>query len=258
MQIGEVRALVTGAASGLGYGFALELARAGARVAAVDIDGDGLRRLAAESGGLPGRVETMVGDISDEAAVKAFVREADERLGGVNVLVNNAALLMDGLLVSDEDGWIRRLPTAQWRKALDVNLTGQFLVAREVAASMLERRGEGGGGGEGVIVNISSLARSGNAGQSVYGASKAGLDSATRTWAVELAPHGIRVASIAPGVIQTPLLDNISEEARASLLAGIPVGRFGEPFEVWLALRFILECGFFTGRVIELDGGARM
>ncbi|HEX8696896.1 MAG TPA: SDR family NAD(P)-dependent oxidoreductase [Longimicrobium sp.] len=257
MQIGEVRALVTGAASGLGYRFALELARAGAKVAAVDIDGDGLRRLAAESAGLPGRVETMVGDITDESAVKAFVRDADERFGGVNVLVNNAAVLMDGLLVADDDGWIRRLPTAQWRRALDVNLTGQFLVAREVAASMLERCGEGNGG-EGVIVNISSLARSGNAGQSVYGASKAGLDSATRTWALELAPHGIRVASIAPGVIQTPLLDNISEEARASLLAGIPVGRFGDPFEVWLALRFVIECGFFTGRVLELDGGARM
>jgi 3-oxoacyl-[acyl-carrier protein] reductase len=256
MQIGEVRALVTGAASGLGYGFALELVRAGAKAAAVDIDADGLRRLAAECSGLPGRVETMVGDITDEAAVKAFVRDADERFGGLNVLVNNAAVLMDGLLVSDEEGWIRRLPTAQWRKALDVNLTGQFLVAREAAAAMLERRGEGGG--EGVIVNLSSLARSGNAGQSVYGASKAGLDSATRTWALELAPHGIRVASIAPGVIETPILDNISGEARAGLLAGIPLGRFGDPREVWLALRFIIECGFFTGRVIEVDGGARM
>jgi 3-oxoacyl-[acyl-carrier protein] reductase len=253
MQIGEARALVTGAASGLGYRFALELARAGARVACVDVDGDGLRRLAAEAAPLPGRVETLVGDISDEAAVKAFVRDAGERLEGINALVNNAAVLMDGLLVADEDGWIKRLPTVQWRRALEVNLTGQFLVAREVAAGMLER-----GERDGVIVNISSLARSGNAGQSVYGASKAGLDSATRTWALELARYGIRVASIAPGVIQTPLLDNISDDARAELLAGIPLGRFGDPGEVWLALRFILECGFFTGRVIELDGGARM
>lgn len=253
MQIAEVRALVTGAASGLGYRFALELAGAGAAVAAVDVDGDGLGRLGREAAGLAGRVETLVGDVSDEAAVKGFVREAGDRLGGINVLVNNAAVLMDGLLVAEEDGWIRRLPTAQWRKALDVNLTGQFLVAREVAAAMLERREA-----EGVIVNLSSLARTGNPGQSVYGASKAGLDSATRTWALELAAHGIRVASIAPGVIQTPILDNISEEARADLLAGIPLGRFGDPREVWLALRFILECGFFTGRVIEVDGGAQM
>jgi len=253
MRLDDTRALVTGAASGLGYRFALELARAGAAVAAVDLDGDGLRALAAEAAGLPGRVETRVGDVSDEAAVRAFVREAVKRLGGINVLVNNAAVLMDGVLVTEEDGWVRRLPTALWRRVLDVNLTGQFLVAREVAAEMLERRG-----GEGVIVNVSSLARSGNAGQSAYGASKAGLDSATRTWALELAPHGIRVASIAPGVIQTPILENISGEAREKLLAGIPVGRFGDPGEVWLALRFVLECGFFTGRVLEIDGGAQM
>ena len=253
MRIAEVRAIVTGAASGLGYRFALELAGAGARVCAVDIDGDGLRRLAAEAAGLPGRVDTLVGDISDEAAVKAFVREASERMGGISVLVNNAAVLMDGLLVAEEGDWIRRLPTAQWRRVLDVNLTGQFLVAREVAADMLERREP-----EGVIVNLSSLARAGNTGQSGYGASKAGLDAATRTWALELAPHGIRVASIAPGVIQTPILENITEDARAGLLAGIPLRRFGDPGEVWLALRFILECGFFTGRVIEVDGGAQM
>jgi 3-oxoacyl-[acyl-carrier protein] reductase len=253
MRIGDARVLVTGAARGLGYRFALELARAGARVAAVDVDGDGLRRLAADAAGHPGPVETLVGNVSDVAAVKGFTGEAVERLGGVNVLVNNAAVLMDGLLVSEEDGWIRRLPTAQWRKALDVNLTGQFLVAREVAATMLERREP-----EGVIVNISSLARSGNEGQSVYAASKAGLDAATRTWALELARHHIRVAAIAPGVIDTPILENISDEARAALFAGIPVGRFGTPEEVWLALRFILECSFFTGRVIEVDGGARM
>jgi 3-oxoacyl-[acyl-carrier protein] reductase len=253
MQIEQARALVTGAASGLGYQFALELSRAGASVAAVDVDAGGLHRLAAETAALPGKVETLVGDVSDEAMVKAFVRDAAERMGGITLLVNNAAVLTDGLLVAEEDGWIRRLPTAQWRKALDVNLTGQFLVAREVAATMLERAEP-----EGVIVNISSLARTGNVGQSVYGASKAGLDSATRTWALELARYGIRVASIAPGVIQTPLLDNISEDARASLLAGIPVGRFGDPREVWLALRFIVECGFFTGRVIEVDGGAQM
>jgi 3-oxoacyl-[acyl-carrier protein] reductase len=253
MRIENARALVTGAASGLGYRFALELARAGAGVAAVDVDAAGLRALSAEAAALPGRLETLVGDIADEAAVKAFVGDASERLGGINALVNNAAVLMDGVLVTEEDGWVRRLPTALWRKVMDVNLTGQFLVAREVAAAMLERREA-----EGVIVNVSSLARSGNAGQSAYGASKAGLDSATRTWALELAPHGIRVASIAPGVIDTPILENVSGEARAKLLAGIPVGRFGDPHEVWLALRFVLECGFFTGRVLEIDGGAQM
>jgi 3-oxoacyl-[acyl-carrier protein] reductase len=253
MRLDDARALVTGAASGLGYRFALELATAGAAVAAVDVNGDGLRALAAEAAGLPGRVETFVGDVSDEPAVRSFVADASERLGGINVLVNNAAVLLDGLLVAEEDGWVRRLPTAQWRKVLDVNLTGQFLVAREVAAGMLERREP-----EGVIVNLSSLARAGNVGQSGYGASKAALDSATRTWALELARHGIRVAAIAPGVIRTPILDHISPDAQQALLDAIPVGRFGDPHEVWLALRFILECGFFTGRLIEVDGGAQM
>ncbi|MBV9109191.1 MAG: SDR family NAD(P)-dependent oxidoreductase, partial [Gemmatimonadetes bacterium] len=224
MRLHDARALVTGAAGGLGRCFSLELARAGAAVAAVDVNGEGLRALAAEAAGLPGRVETFVGDVSDEAAVRAFVRDAAERLGGINVLVNNAAVLLDGLLVTEEDGWVRRLPAAQWRKVLDVNLTGQFLVAREVAAGMLERREA-----EGVIVNLSSLARAGNVGQSGYGASKAALDSATRTWALELAKYGIRVAAIAPGVIQTPILDDISHEAQRHLLASIPVGRFGDP-----------------------------
>jgi 3-oxoacyl-[acyl-carrier protein] reductase len=98
MRLGDVRALVTGAASGLRYRFALELARAGGRVAAVDTDGEGLRRLACQAE-LPGRLELLVGDVADEAAVKGFVREASERLAGLNVLVNNAAVLLDGLLV---------------------------------------------------------------------------------------------------------------------------------------------------------------
>ena len=253
MQIGEVRAIVTGAASGLGYRFAMELCRAGAAVAAVDVNTAGLDRLAADAAALPGRLATLVGDVSDEAAVKAFVRDAAERMGGANVLVNNAGVLLDGLLVQEEGGWVRRLPLAQLRKVLDVNLIGPFLVAREVAAGMLER-----GERQGVIVNLSSLAHGGNAGQSCYAASKAGLDAATRPWALELAPHGIRVAAIAPGVIQTPILDNVSEEALAALRAGIPLGRFGDPGEVWLTLKYILECGFFNGRVIEVDGGADM
>jgi 3-oxoacyl-[acyl-carrier protein] reductase len=252
MRIDQARALVTGAASGLGRRFALELTRAGARVAAVDVDGDGVRSLAAEAEGLPGAVLPLVADVADEAAVKGAVREAAEWMGGISVLVNNAAVLLDGLLVTGDEGWVRRLPSAQWRRVMDVNLSGPFLVAREVAAEMLERAEP-----EGVIVNVSSLARSGNAGQSAYAASKAGLDAATRSWARELAP-AIRVAGIAPGVIETPILDNVSDEARAALCDGIPLGRFGEPGEVWLALRFVLECGFFTGRVLEVDGGAQL
>lgn len=138
MRLEDARALVTGRrAAG---SFALELARAGAVVAAVDVSGDGLRALAEEAAGFPGCVETLVGDVSDEEAVRAFVRDAGERLAGINVLVNNAAVLMNGVLAAEGDGWVRRLP-ALWHRVLDVSFTGQFICAREVAVAMLERRG---------------------------------------------------------------------------------------------------------------------
>src|ERR1044071_7813875 len=180
MQLETVRAIVTGAASGLGRHFTLALARAGAAVAAGDIDANGLERLKAEA--LPGRIIAKRLDVSQEASVVEFVREVSEQLGGINTLVNNAGILRDGLLVKEEDGWIKKLPPALWRQVIDVNLTGPYLMAREVVAEMLKREIK-----ESVIVNISSLSRSGNPGQSNYAASKAGLDATTRTWALELA-----------------------------------------------------------------------
>jgi len=245
--------MVTGAARGLGYTFARELARAGACVAAGDVDEEGLHGLVEETRGLPGRVVAAKVDISQEASVKAFVSESFRQLPAINTLVNNAGVLLDGLLVSGQSDWVKRLPLAQWRKAVDVNLTGSFLMAREFAAAMLERRT-----GPGLIVNVSSLSRSGNAGQSAYSASKAGLDAATRSWAMELAPLGIRVAGIAPGVVATPMIEHVSAEAREALRSRILVERFGEPGEIWLALRFVIECDFFCGRVLEVDGGARL
>ena len=253
MELSNVAAVITGAARGLGYTFARELARAGASVAAGDLDEEGLQRLTEETRGLPGRVVTARVDISQEPSVKAFVAEAFRQLPGINTLVNSAGILLDGLLVSDQTDWVKRLPLAQWRKAMDVNLTGSFLMAREVAAAMLERRV-----GTGLIVNVSSLARSGNAGQSAYSASKAGLDAATRSWAMELAPQGIRVVGIAPGVVTTPMIESVSEEARQVLRSRILVERFGKPEEIWLALKFVIECEFFCGRVLEVDGGATM
>ena len=253
MRLTEVRAVVTGAARGLGRCFALALAAAGARVAAGDIDRAGLRQLRADAEGLEGALGVAGLDVADEESVSQFFAAADAQLGGANVLINNAGILRDGLLVSGEGSAARKLPTVQWRSVLDVNLTGQMLMARELALRMIER-----GARPGVIVNISSLARAGNAGQSSYSSAKAGLDAATRTWALELAQHGIRVGGVAPGVIDTPILEGISDEAMARLKAGIPLGRIGRPEEVWLAVRFILECDFFTGRTLEVDGGAAM
>lgn len=252
MEIGTVRAVVTGAASGIGRCLALELARCGAAVFAGDLNEAGLRTLEQEAGGLAGSLATGKVDVSLEASVRAFVEEAAQRLEGINLLVNNAAVLLDGRLVTEDDGWARKLPLAQWKRVLDTNLTGSFLAAREAAGVMLQ---DGGGG---LIVNLSSVFRWGNEGQTAYAASKGGLDAVTRTWAMELAPHGIRVAGIAPGLIDTPILENIAADARESLVRRIPAGRIGRPEEIWLALKFIVECDYFNGSILEVDGGLGM
>jgi 3-oxoacyl-[acyl-carrier protein] reductase len=251
MKLEEVRALVTGSASGLGYCFAFELARAGAKVLAVDVNAAGLHLLETETRGLKGTVLPGKLDVADEASVTSFVSDTSQQFGGFNVLVNNAGILRDGLLVQKERDWIKKLPMTPWKQVIDVNLTGPYLLTREVTADIIKR-----GIKESVVVNISSISRSGNPGQSNYAASKAGLDACTRTWALELASHGVRVAGIAPGLIDTPILEHISEEAKASLVSAIPLGRIGTPNEIWLALKFILECDYFTGRVIEVDGGS--
>jgi 3-oxoacyl-[acyl-carrier protein] reductase len=251
MQLQNARAIVTGAASGLGQHFAVQLAAAGASVAAGDIDVKGLERLAELTKGMSGQVWATKLDVSQEASVASFVKEAAQKFNGINLLINDAGILRDGLLVSQESSWIKKLPTAQWKQVLDVNLTGPYLMTREVIGEALTRNIESS-----VVVNISSISHDGNPGQSNYSASKAGLDACTRTWALELAKHGVRVGAVAPGVVETPMLRHISDDAMKSLVAGIPVGRIGNVEEIWLAVKFIIECDFFTGRVIEVDGGA--
>jgi len=252
LKIAATRALVTGAARGLGRYFALALLREGARVFAGDINAAGLRSLKAEAAELGGELSVAALDVTSEPSVVAFVDAAARQLDGFNVLINNAAVLRDGLLVSREDDAIRKIPAVQWISVVEVDLIGQFLVTREAAAKMVES------GAGGAIINISSLARAGNEGQSSYAAAKAGLDACTRTWALELARFGIRVGGIAPGVIDTPILEGISSARLEELRLGIPLGRIGTPDEVWQAVSFVIGCDFFTGRTIEVDGGASM
>jgi 3-oxoacyl-[acyl-carrier protein] reductase len=254
VELAQVKAVITGGARGIGAHVARALVSSGARVVAGDVDAAALRRLRDE---VPG-IGVVAADVASEAAVGELVGEAHRRMGGVNVLINNAGILRDGRLVAEEPTGhggapaVRRLPLGLWQRVLDVNLTGAFLMAREVSARLLADRARG------VIVNVSSLARAGNPGQSAYAASKAALDACTRTWALELAPHGIRVGGVAPGVIDTPIVRDISDEAMRGLLAGIPVGHLGATLDVWRAIQLIIECEFFTGRTIEIDGGARM
>jgi 3-oxoacyl-[acyl-carrier protein] reductase len=253
MKLENVCAIVSGSASGIGRCIALELARAGANVVGGDLDMDGLKDLETESFGLSGKIYGIHLDVANEASVKDFITQAFEKIENINTLVNNAGILRDGLLVTrDEEGWLRKLPTAQWKRVIDVNLTGAFLMAREFAAAAIERNIS-----PSLIVNISSVTRSGNPGQSNYSASKAGLDADTRTWALELAPFGFRVAGIAPGLTNTPILSRVSPEALAHMTEQIPLGRIAEPYEIWQAMRFIIECDYFTGSVIDVDGGAR-
>lgn len=253
MKLENIRAIVTGAASGIGRCIALEMARAGAKVVAGDLDMDGLKNLVTEAVELPGEIYGLHLDVASESSVKDFIPLASSKIGYANTLVNNAGILRDGLLVTqDEEGWLRKLPTAQWKRVIDVNLTGAFFMAREFAALAIEQNIS-----PALIINISSVTRSGNPGQSNYSASKAGLDADTRTWALELAAFGFRVAGIAPGLTNTPILSRVSPDALADMTANIPLGRIAEPYEIWQAARFIIECDYFTGSIIDVDGGAR-
>ncbi|MGC0153205.1 SDR family oxidoreductase [Chromobacterium vaccinii] len=253
MKLEHINAIVSGAASGIGRAFSLELARAGARVHAVDLDAAGLRQLEQDAAGLPGAIDAAVLDISQEAAVRALLKTVSDGPAPANLLVNNAGILRDGWLVRlDVEGFARKLPTAQWRAVLETNLTAPYLLSREFAAA----RVEAGHNDPALIVNVSSVTSAGNPGQSNYAASKAGLDALTRTWALELAPFGIRVAGLAPGLTDTPMAAGLAQATRDELVAQVPLRRMAEPHEIWQGLRFIVECDYFNGRIIAIDGGA--
>jgi 3-oxoacyl-[acyl-carrier protein] reductase len=226
-------AAVTGGSAGIGKAIVERLLSEGYEVVS----------LARRRGGLDhARLHEVEVDLMDRAATKQAAADIARRFE-LTTIVHNAGVIRPALLpevqLEDMDALV------------NLHLGAPVLLVQAALPHMQERR-------YGRILLLSSRAALGAQTRTSYSATKAGMLGMARTWALELAPHGIRVAAIAPGVIQTPILDNISEEARAGLLAAIPVGRFGDPVEVWLALRFILECGFFTGRVIEVDGGAQM
>ena len=248
MKLDEFKIIVTGAASGLGLCFAEQLADAGAHVMACDLNAEALTELDARTGD---NLRTHVANVADEHAVIALVNATVQAFGSVNGLINNAGIFRDGLLVSkDKDtGEIKKMSLRNWQQVIDVDLTGPFLCTREVAAQIAEH------GGPGVIVNISSVSRHGNRGQSNYSAAKAGLIADTKLWGEELSRYGIRVGAVAPGFVQTPILEAMRPEVLDKLLGGVPLRRAGKPFEIWQAVRFILECDYFTGRCIDVDGG---
>jgi 3-oxoacyl-[acyl-carrier protein] reductase len=253
MDIRGSKVLVTGAASGMGRVFALELAKAGASVAVCDLNLAGAQETAGMAA--DGKVVALEADVSKEDQVQAVIKKAAEALGGLNVLVNNAGLFKDALLVKvdKESGEIKRMSLANWQKVIDVDLTGPFLCTREFAAHCIESKTQ-----PAVVVNISSIARYGNAGQSNYSAAKAGLVADTDLWAKELARYGIRTGAIAPGFVDTPILQGMKPEVLEGMLKPVPLRRVAKPEEIYLAVKFIIECDYFTGRCIDIDGGMRL
>src|SRR5215510_4629137 len=255
MNLSQLKIIVTGAAQGMGAHFARRLAEAGAQVAAGDIKEDGLAALAESTRGAPGKVHTRKLDVSSEADVGAFVDWAADAMGGLNGLINNAGIIRDGLLVKKDrtTGQVSKLAREQWDAVIGVNLTGATLMVRDTVAKMVATDQC-----PGVIVNMSSIARHGNRGQSNYVSAKAALAANTVTWAREFAPFGIRVGTVAPGMVETPMTQGMNQKARDALVAAIPVGRIGVPEDIWQAVRFVLECDYFSGETIDVDGGLAM
>ena len=255
MQLSQLKIIVTGAAQGMGAHFARRLAEAGAQVAAGDVKDDGLATLAESTKGLPGKVHTRKLDVSNEADVGAFVEWASGAMGGLNALINNAGILRDGLLVKKDrtTGEVTKLSKENWDAVIGVNLTGATFMVRDTVAKMVSTEQR-----PGVIVNMSSVARHGNRGQSNYTSAKAALAANTVTWSREFGAFGIRVGAVAPGMIETPMTQGMNQKARDALVANIPVGRIGLPEDIWVAVKFVLECDYFNGRTIDVDGGLAM
>jgi len=255
MKLEDLKVIVTGGAQGMGRTFALALVEAGASVVICDVNEAGLTETKEAAAGNRGKHFAKKTNVADEAENAALVEFAFKEMGGLNGLINNAGILRDGLLVrkDKETGAIKKLSKEQWDAVIGVNLTGATLLTRDFVAKMVET-----GTKPGVIVNMSSVARHGNRGQSNYTAAKAALAANTVTWAREFAPYGIRVGAVAPGMVETPMTQGMNQKARDALIAAIPVGRIGVPEDLWLAVKFVLECDYFNGRTIDVDGGLSM
>jgi len=253
MQIAKSVVAITGAGQGLGRAMAVYLAERGARLALLDLNEAGLAESVAACTALGAEARSYLVNVADETDVDEGFAQIVADFGGLDALVNNAGIMRDGMLLKVKDGKVsERMSLAQWQSVIDVNLTGVFLCTRAAATAMAES------GNGGVIVNISSVSRAGNIGQTNYSATKAGVATMTVTWARELARYGIRVAAIAPGFIGTDMVAQMRPEILEGLVKQVPLRRIGEPEEIASTLAYILDNDYVTGRVIEVDGGARM
>ncbi len=253
MDLKNSTIVITGAARGLGAAMARRLAAHGGNLALVDLDADSIGDAVAACEAAGATARAYGANVADEADVVAVFDRILADFGAVSGLVNNAGITRDGLLLKYKDGeFVSKMPLDQWRAVIDVNLTGVFLCGREGAQRMIES------GQKGCIINISSISRAGNMGQTNYSAAKAGVQAMAVTWAKELSRYGIRAAAIAPGFINTEMVAGMKESAREKLTSGIPLRRMGEPDEIAHTVEFILQNDYVSGRCFDIDGGLRL
>ncbi len=239
-------ALVTGASQGIGRACALELAAAGAIVALAARNEGKLAEAVKEIEGAGGQAAAFALDIANEESIKTAAKEVLTRFGKVEILVNNAGITRDGLML--------RMKRADWDDVLSTNLTGTFLLTQALLSPMLKNRW-------GRIIHVSSVVgRTGQAGQVNYAASKAGLIGLTRSMAREVASRGITVNAVAPGYIETPMTAVLNEEQRAAMMAQIPLGRPGTDAEIAQCVAFLASdsASYITGHVLDVNGGMFM
>jgi 3-oxoacyl-[acyl-carrier protein] reductase len=236
-------ALVTGASQGIGRDTALALAKAGAKVAAAARNEEKLHTLVAEITNIGGEALAIKLDVADQDQVKSAFKRVTEKFSRLDILINNAAITRDGLAL--------RMKAEDWEAVLRTNLTGAHFCIQQALATMMRAR-------SGRIINISSVvAEMGNAGQANYVASKAGLIGLTKAIAVEIASRNITVNAVAPGFIETPMTDVLSDEVKDELKKRIPLGRMGTPGDVTAAIVFLAsdEAAYITGHVLDVNGG---
>jgi len=253
MQIQNIRAVITGGVSGLGFAVAQHIVKHGGKVALFDINDDKASAALAELGA--DNAFYFRTDVADEAQVETNVASAKEKLGGLNAAINCAGILGAGRVLGKE----APMPLKQFSTTVMVNLVGSFNVAK-AAANLMQHNDEQTDKERGVIINTASVAAyDGQIGQAAYSASKGGVVGMTLPMARELARFGIRVMTIAPGIFWTPMVDGMSQAVQDSLSASIPFpARLGKPEEFAELVGFILQNTYLNGETIRLDGAVRL